>query len=96
MTSVQLQINHESLLKERQNLVLSVMTSNLSLIVRTSYRLLVNRETILIEIIAKTNYIGVKHSTLKRLLTSIHKGDVSTENTLQRYCTDYGLISTVK
>ena len=44
MTSVQLKINYESLLKERQifsecaargkNLVLSVMTSNLSLIVR--------------------------------------------------------------
>ena len=44
LTSVQLQINHESLLKERQilsereargqNLVLSVMTSDLSVIVR--------------------------------------------------------------
>ena len=54
MLRVQLQINHESLPKERkilseceargQNLVLLVMTSDLSVIVRPTCRLLVNRE----------------------------------------------------
>ena len=54
MSGVQLQINHKSLPKERkilskceargQNLVLLVMTSDLSVIVRPTCRLLVNRE----------------------------------------------------
>ena len=54
MLGVQLQINHESLPKERkilseceargQNLVVLVMTSDLSVIVRPTCRLLVNRE----------------------------------------------------